>query len=354
MNAPIIIPTLNRYEHLKRCIESLKRNKQACDTELYISVDYPPTEKYRMGYEKVKEYLKTDGVTGFKDVFIYYQEENLGPGENACFLRRQVYQKYDCFIFSEDDNEFSSNFLEYINKGLEIFREDKDILAICGYRNDKPWVFKQGNVAKVDLFHAWGYATWRDKIEECIDWICRDNFIALMKDSDFCKKLYKNRYKLFCNLVDALLANPSDCSSVYIDKKGDICEIDYTIAIYLAAYKKYVIIPRISKVRNWGYDGSGVNCGRINSMNPEKMHIDGENNFDYCIPIPFEMSDDNSKILIEKEYEKMLPRARFYMCIMKLFGIPIARKLNNALYLRKEIMRKQKYKIYKKEKRQYE
>ncbi len=33
--APIIIPTLNRYEHLKRCVKSLQQNGWAKYTELY-------------------------------------------------------------------------------------------------------------------------------------------------------------------------------------------------------------------------------------------------------------------------------------------------------------------------------
>ena len=58
--APIIIPTLNRHEHLKKCIESLQKNKLAKQTELFISVDFPPNEKYKVGYEKVVEYLQND------------------------------------------------------------------------------------------------------------------------------------------------------------------------------------------------------------------------------------------------------------------------------------------------------
>ena len=56
MYAPVIIPTLNRHEHLIRCINSLKRNPLAKETELYISLDYPPAEKYVDGYLKIKKY----------------------------------------------------------------------------------------------------------------------------------------------------------------------------------------------------------------------------------------------------------------------------------------------------------
>ena len=60
--APIIIVTLNRYEHLKRCIESLQKNGWAKYTELYISVDYPADESHWEGYGKVRERLSPQPV----------------------------------------------------------------------------------------------------------------------------------------------------------------------------------------------------------------------------------------------------------------------------------------------------
>ncbi len=37
---PIIIPTLCRYEHFVRCIESLKENKYAQYTDIYWHCEY--------------------------------------------------------------------------------------------------------------------------------------------------------------------------------------------------------------------------------------------------------------------------------------------------------------------------
>lgn len=48
---PICIPTCNRYEHLKRCVESLSKCTLASETDLIISVDYPPSDKYVDGNE---------------------------------------------------------------------------------------------------------------------------------------------------------------------------------------------------------------------------------------------------------------------------------------------------------------
>ena len=102
--AAVIIPTLNRKKHLKRCIESLQRNSDAKSTDLYISVDFPPAEKYQKGYPEVCEYVKT--ITGFATVNLYYQDKNLGPGLNRKFLEEKIAEKHDKYIFTDDDNEF--------------------------------------------------------------------------------------------------------------------------------------------------------------------------------------------------------------------------------------------------------
>ena len=70
--APVLIPTLNRKEHLERCINSLLRNSMAKETEVYISIDFPPTEKYESGYNEVVEYLKRE-IDGFKKVNLFFQ-----------------------------------------------------------------------------------------------------------------------------------------------------------------------------------------------------------------------------------------------------------------------------------------
>ena len=75
--APIMIITLNRSRHLKECIESLQRNGWAKYTELYISVDFPPSEKYMKGYLEIKKYLNKK-IEGFKKVNVIFQKKKFG------------------------------------------------------------------------------------------------------------------------------------------------------------------------------------------------------------------------------------------------------------------------------------
>ena len=68
--APVIIPTLNRYEHLKNCLESLSKCSGAENTEVYIGLDYPSRSEHLSGYKKIRDYLDNCGDLGFKKLTV--------------------------------------------------------------------------------------------------------------------------------------------------------------------------------------------------------------------------------------------------------------------------------------------
>ena len=49
--APVIIGTLNRFEHFHDCLESLEKCTMADETDVYVALDYPPSEKYVEGWK---------------------------------------------------------------------------------------------------------------------------------------------------------------------------------------------------------------------------------------------------------------------------------------------------------------
>ena len=97
--APVTIPTLCRYEHFKRCIESLSRCTLADKTEVYVALDYPAKESHWNGYNKIKDYLlshKEDNL-GFKKLIVIQRSRNYGLGEegNIMTLRKEIFSKYE-------------------------------------------------------------------------------------------------------------------------------------------------------------------------------------------------------------------------------------------------------------------
>lgn len=255
MFAPVIIPTLNRFDHLTKCIESLKCNELAKDTNLYISLDFPPAENYREGYEKVLNYLD-EGIEGFNKVVIYKQGKNLGPIKNCEFLMNEVSKEYEYCVFTEDDNIFSKNFLTYMNWAFKEFSSDNDVQVICGYSHNVKW--KDLNIPYQIVsneYNAWGCGIWFDKY---------NNATSYIKDGILEKKLtsINNIFKILRFRPDLI----KDVLTIILKKESagvknkKIQVIDTTLVMYMILENKKAIMPTITKVNNIGLDGSGVNC----------------------------------------------------------------------------------------------
>lgn len=241
--APIIIPTLNRYDHFKKCVESLAKCSLSDKTELVIGLDYPPSPRYEEGWKQIKEYIPT--ISGFKKVTVLEETKNLGPAKNAEKLRRYVKEQgYYAFICSEDDNVFSPSFLEYMNWGLKTFKDDQRLLAICGFKRVDT-SFLTNNVYIYPQFVAWGYGMWfdrRDKLDKWTDMKVLENYV---RNCSLTTMFTPEIYKIW-NVLRMIKHR-------YI--LGD------SLPYFLPEEERYCLYPSISKVRNEGFDGSGLHCG---------------------------------------------------------------------------------------------
>lgn len=265
--APVLITTLNRYECLRKCIESLQNNSWADKTELFISVDYPPSDKYIEGYKKIRTYLE-GGIDGFKKVNVFYHDKNLGPIRNVEWLRKLVCENHNRYIFLEDDNELAPAFLEFCDKGLEIFEDDDSVIALnasdyvwCGEGYTPPIrkpLQGENNIEKRQLvFHAVAY--WEHKRKRA---------------KDFCEYIEKEDGKLHFNEMKKLYKKSRTFFYSYLamvvfqQKKlpwyeGHLQPIDFMIDIYMLLNDKYVLCPIEPLQRDLGVDGNGVNYQTI-------------------------------------------------------------------------------------------
>lgn len=280
--APVLIITLCRFEELKRCIESLQKNPYASKTDLYIGVDFPLNESHWSGYNSIIQHLEK-GIEGFSNVYVLKQSENRGWFNNFISIREKAYEKYDKFIYLEDDVEVSPNFLEYMNKNLDFFKNDTEVQAICGYSYPFEWKEDESNLVKINTYYtAWGYATWRDKETEMYQAITMKNFNKLMHKVIRMRQFYKASNNQFCNFVKGML----EYIPVLV-KNDEIVKLDMAFSVYIFMYHKYVIFPKVSKTRNIGCNGQGMNC--------EKIQIDENKpitsrNYDYSVQ-PIDSSD---------------------------------------------------------------
>jgi len=309
--APVAIHTLNRYEHLKKCIESLAKNKLAQKTELFISVDYPPNEKYRNGYEKVVEFVSS-GIKGFAGVNVYIQETNLGSARNSLFLNEEVFKKYDRIIKSEDDNVFSVNFLEYMNMYLDKYSEDSSIYAVCGYVYPVCLKDLKGETFKSDMFSAWGYGTWKAKMDARKSFGIDDIRNAVL-DGKYAR-IWRKRNRHIYN--EAVYVAAGKHYYYRGEKAGDFVNFpDFMLCIYLYISGKYVIVPAYSKVRNIGNDGTGEHCNDKSEDLYAAQGLDERNGFEDCPDA--ESLSDRDRYVIEN-YVKADLRSNVMVDLIRL------------------------------------
>jgi hypothetical protein len=245
--APTLVTTYNRFEHFRKSIESLSSNQLAKDTHLFIAIDAPYQEMDVKSNAKVISIAKE--IKGFGEKTLLIRDNNFGFHNNYHSAINEILNVYEKFIFFEDDNIFTADFLEFINKGLEAYKERDDILSICGY--NYPVKMPYGYDKDVYLWKgmsAWGFGTWKNKWN-LIEWEEKkavDNVRKFLKNPTDAFKLSKiaNHY------LPALL-NMDFQEKLHGD--GYICMNQYLNDMYS-------VFPIETKVKNIGHDGSGLNC----------------------------------------------------------------------------------------------
>ena len=270
--APILIPTLCRAEHFIRCIESLKKNSWAKYTDVFIGLDYPPSEKYFDGYYKIKEYLSSD-FSCFNSFQVFEHKQNVGSSGNMRFLRKCT-ENYPYFIRTDDDAEFSPNFLEYMNKVLWHYLDDPTVLGVTGYSYPIRWKVKKGcSTFKMNyLCPMWGTAFYTERFN-----VVRNTILESYYEKNFDKMLSNHRYK---NLTIARYLDFINGGGLSKDKNSLVKRAtDIGFATFMPLDGNFCIIsPISSKVRNYGFDGSGEYCQNTNDIKKRKITAQ---NYDY-------------------------------------------------------------------------
>lgn len=259
--APVCITTLNRINYLKQCIDSLKRCTLADMTELYISVDYPPSEEYLDGYKEVLRYLRK-GISGFSKVTIHYQDNNLGALRNINDLVLKVLEEHDTCILLEEDTVVSKCYLEFCNKGLNEFKDDKSVVAInpCDYvwcgQGFNPHVREYDdngcNVEKRQMvWHS--FATWADVYLQLNRFCLSQEILAIGDSSELMDRLKKQSKSLFFSYLSNVYITKNNCPW----NRGTIYPIDAIWDICMIVFDRYLVSPVEPMIRDCGvYGGS--------------------------------------------------------------------------------------------------
>ncbi|AXR65051.1 glycosyltransferase family A protein [Leptospira mayottensis] len=248
--APIALFVYNRPEHTRRTIDSLSRNDDADQSELFVFCDGPKSD---LNTDKIKEVRSVvKNTIGFKKVTIYEKKINAGLSKSIISGVTELVGKYGKVIVLEDDMITSKYFLTYLNHGLEYYKNVDRVISIHAYR--LPFGVKTPETYFLRGADCWGWATWKsgwDLFEQdgkkLLDKLISEN---LMYGFDM-----QGSYPYTQMLKDQIAG------------KNDSWAIRWYASAFLQ--NKLTLYPARSLVFNIGLDASGTHCDTTHEYDVE-------------------------------------------------------------------------------------
>ena len=236
--APILLICYNRLDHVKKCINSLKKNKISIKSDIIIYSDGPKNHKEKKKIYEIRKYL--NNLKGFKSKKIINRKKNYGTKKNIIKALNESFKKFDKIIVIEDDLILSKGFLNFMNFCLDHYEDEKKVWHINGW--SYPFMKNSKNdINFLGSMNCWGWGTWKNR------W----SFLTLNEKyliSNFSKKNIHN-FNIFSSMnhFEQIIRNKKKTLSSWavfwhatIFKNNGIC-----------------IYPKYPLVKNIGFDGSG-------------------------------------------------------------------------------------------------
>lgn len=248
MTAPAIVFTYNRKEQTRKTLEALDANTIAKDTELFIFCDgyreNKPGDKEKV--QQVHEYLQEFAENNhFRKVTLNFAPKNNGLARSVIAGVTSVIEQYGTVIVTEDDLVSHKNYLEYMNEGLEYYRNNAKVWSISGYSYPLKSLNDREEVYFTYRGSSWGWATWKDRWDT-VDWDVRD-YKTLLFNPKRMKNLNDSGRDLFVMLRD--------------QRRGVIDSWAVRWVFEQTRNHLVTVYPPKTFVYNIGFDGSGTHTG---------------------------------------------------------------------------------------------
>ena len=248
--APVVIFVYNRPEHTKKTIEALAENYLAKDTNVFIFSDNAKNEKSIESVKATRRYIDSINEKNlFKSVEIIKSPKNKGLANSVINGVTEILDRFGEVIVVEDDLISSRDFLQYMNKSLEFYRDNESIWSISGYNIP----IKIPCSYKHDVYLSyrgcsWGWATWSDRWNK-VDWNISD-YNQFKMDKKL-RKMFNRGGRDMADMLD-----------LQMEKKIDSWAIRWCYS--QSKLNMYTVYPVKSRISNIGLDGSGTHKGVSN------------------------------------------------------------------------------------------
>lgn len=278
--APIAVIAFNRADTLKTTLTSLAANPLADQSDLYIFIDGPRSNKGGEDKKINKVKAVANGVTGFKSVTIKASEQNKGLARNIIDSTTELLNKYGRIIVVEDDLYLSPSFLTYMNTMLTAYQDDERIMQVTGYsikiRNHEQY---SRDYYMSHRAHSWGWGTWKDRWET-VDWEVRDfNELATSK----------KKRRAFCEYGSDMYGMLEGWKT----GKNNSWFVRFNYSMHKQG--KFSVAPIQSLVRNDGFGSEATHCTTYNRYKIDFM-IDYKNDWNVSKPLVWDKRLDKESV----------------------------------------------------------
>jgi hypothetical protein len=297
--APIALFVYRRPEHTRACLDKLKANALADQSDLFVFSDGPRNPEAAEGVSRVRALLQ--GLTGFRSVTVVARETNLGLAKSIISGVTDIVDRFGQVIVLEDDLVTSPHFLRYMNEALDLYRDREEVAGIHAYIYPV-----QGNLPDTFFLRGadcWGWATWKR------GWALFDpdgkNLLARLRAQGLTHAFDRNGAYPYTRMLEDQIAGRND---------------SWAVRWYASAFlaEKLTLYPGRSLVKNIGMDALGTHSVATDVFNvnlaPEPVAV---------APVP-----------LREEPEVLTLLDKFFRSMQPSLPRRVARKLKGLLRLK--------------------
>lgn len=248
--APIALFVYNRPEHTRKVLSSIQLNKEAKESDLYVFIDGPRNTEDKRKIKEVRNIIENNHSC--RSIKIVQGHENRGCPAQMIDGITEVCNLHGRAIIIEDDDYISPFFLEYVNRGLDIYEHEDLAMSICGY------MYPVGRLSMQSAFMRgcgnWGWGTWKRAWDHF-----QPDGKKLLDEIIRRKLAYEFNYK----------GTDYKLRMLKRQIKGEIQS--FAIRWYASCFLRggLTLYPGKSLVQNIGFDNSGTNTYRSTKYDTE-------------------------------------------------------------------------------------
>lgn len=251
--APIALFVYKRPEHTRKTLEALMRCSEFEQSELYVFCDGAKRLEDQELVDDTRAVVRT--LVGYKAIVIEALE-NQGLADSIISGVTKLVNEFGTVIVLEDDLVVSSGFLNYVNQGLEKYRDEDQVMQISGYMFPGAEFIDRDEAMFLPFTVSWGWATW-DRAWRYFD-----------PDAKGWEVLKRNRQMRKRFNLDGAYDYFSILESQFLGK----CD-SWAVRWYWSVFQRkgLVLFPAATYIQNIGFDGSGTHGSLTRRYIPDSL-----------------------------------------------------------------------------------